>query len=408
MKRDAQTRRRADAPVARERDAQARRRADAPVARVGALALVLVLSVLAPGRLTAQQDSRIAEARDVIRRLVESYGVSGHEGPVRETVIRLLPDWANPTIDSAGNVQVRVGQGAPLVVFVAHMDEIGFVVTAIRDDGQLELRRRGGFFTSLYEGEPALVHTAQGIVPAVFTPRDSVGPSPRRTPPVPLVGGRPDTAASGFRVDPGTGSRAGTDSLGIRVGDAITMPKQYVSLAGNRATGRSFDDRVGCAAQILALRRLDSRRLRHSVLFIFSTREEVGLEGARFAAQRLGGEPIRVHALDTFVSSDAPLEIKTFANALVGRGAVARAVDNSSVTPPALLDSLAALARARRIPLQIGTTNGGNDGSTFTRFGVPDVAIGWPLRYSHSPAEVMDLADLLALADITRAIAEAW
>ena len=377
--------------------------------KTSALALaVFAAGALAPRPLPAQQDARVAEARDLLRQLVESYGVSGHEGPVRETVIRLLPDWVNPVIDSAGNVLVRVGQGAPLVVFVAHLDEIGFAVTAIRDDGQLEIRRRGGFFVSLYEGEPALVHTAQGVVPAVFTPRDSVGLAPRHTPPQPLAGGRPDTSATGFRVDPGAGSRAGTDSLGIRVGDAVTMPKQFVSLAGTRATGRSFDDRVGCVAQLIALRHLDPRRLRHSVLFVFSTREEVGLEGARAVARSLGGEPVRVHALDTFVSADAPLEIKTFANALVGRGAVARAVDNSSVTPPALVDSLAALARARRIPLQIGTTNGGNDGSTFTRFGVPDVAIGWPLRYSHSPAEVIDLLDVVALADLTRAIAEAW
>jgi putative aminopeptidase FrvX len=56
----------------------------------------------------------------------------------------------------------------------------------------------------------------------------------------------------------------------------------------------------------------------------------------------------------------------------------------------------------------VGATSGGNDGSAFTRYGVPDVAIGWPLRYSHSPAEVMDLADLLALADLVRAVAERW
>jgi putative aminopeptidase FrvX len=293
-------------------------------------------------------------------------------------------------------VLVRVGQGAPLVVFVAHMDEIGFRVTAIRDDGMLEDTTLGGFFPSLYEAEPALVHTAQGPVPAVIAPRDSVGATPRRSP------GR-------LLVDPGTGSRAGTEELGIRVGDTVTMPKRFVSLAGTRATGRSFDDRVGCAAQILALRRLDPRQLRHAVLFIFSTREETGLTGARRAAEALAGErPARVHALDTFVSADAPLEVKTFANAPLGLGAVARAVDNSSVTPPALLDSLVALARERRIPLQVGTTNGGNDGSVFTRFGVPDVPVGWPLRYSHSPAEVIDLKDLVAMADLTQAIAERW
>jgi endoglucanase len=67
-----------------------------------------------------------------------------------------------------------------------------------------------------------------------------------------------------------------------------------------------------------------------------------------------------------------------------------------------------ALARTRAIPLQVGATNGGNDGSVFAPWGVPDVAIGWPLRYAHSPAEVIDLKDVVHLADLIQAIAERW
>ena len=92
----------------------------------------------------------------------------------------------------------------------------------------------------------------------------------------------------------------------------------------------------------------------------------------------------------------------------LGGGAVVRAVDNSSVMPPALVDSILALARAHRVPLVAGTTNGGKDGSTFTRFGVADVGLGWPLRYAHSPAEVIDLRDLVALADVIQLTAERW
>jgi putative aminopeptidase FrvX len=73
---------------------------------------------------------------------------------------------------------------------------------------------------------------------------------------------------------------------------------------------------------------------------------------------------------------------------------------------PLLLGLTAAPAGA--LALQVGTTNGGHDGSVFTRFGEPDVPIGWPLRYSHSPAEVIDLKDLVAMADLVRAIAERW
>jgi putative aminopeptidase FrvX len=156
------------------------------------------------------------------------------------------------------------------------------------------------------------------------------------------------------------------------------------------------------------VRHLDPARLRHTVIFIWSVREEIGLEGARAAASALGLRPVRVHAIDTFVSADSPLEPKNFGLAPLGRGAVARALDNSSVTPPALVDSLVALARARRIPFQVGTTNGGNDGSMFVPYGVPDVPIGWPLRYSHSPAETIDLRDVVSLADMIQAAAERW
>jgi putative aminopeptidase FrvX len=115
-----------------------------------------------------------------------------------------------------------------------------------------------------------------------------------------------------------------------------------------------------------------------------------------------------VHAVDTFVSSDSPLEIKTFADIPLGSGAVARALDNSSVTPPALVDSLRRVASDRWIPLQAGTTNGGNDGSAFAPWGVPDVPLAWPLRYAHSPAEVLDLRDVQSLARLIQAVAEDW
>jgi putative aminopeptidase FrvX len=266
-------------------------------------------------------------------------------------------------------------------------------VDSIRSDGSLALRNRGGFFPSLFEAKPALVHTDRGSIPGVFLPRDTL--SLRRTPPP-------------VRASVGATTRAGAEALGVRVGQTVTMPKHFVRLAGTRATGRSFDDRVGCAALILALARLDRSKLDHQVIFLFSVREEIGLEGAAVAARALGTTPRRVHAIDTFVSADSPLELPTFAVAPLGRGVVARALDNSSITPPAYVDSLIALARTRGVALQVGTTNGGNDGSTFTPYGVVDVPMGWPLRYSHSPAEVIDLKDVVSLADLVRAIAEDW
>jgi putative aminopeptidase len=348
---------------------------------------ILTLASLLPVAAAAQHPKGLAEADSLLKVLVESYGPSGMEAPVRDAVRRALPSWTRPQTDSAGNLWVTAGQGEPTVVFVAHLDEVGFVVRGIEETGLLALEPLGGIFPELWEARPALVHTGGRPVPGVFQPRDSSGV---------------------MRADLGTRSRAATEALGVRVGHTVTMPKEYMRLAGYRATGRSFDDRVGSTALVLALRRLEPHRLGHTVIFLWSVREEIGLEGAQVAADSLRSRPVRVHAVDTFVSADSPLEPQAFAVAPLGKGPVARALDNSSATPPAYLDSLATLARGRGIPLQIGTTNGGNDGSVFGAYGVPDVPLGWPLRYSHSPVEVIDLRDLLQLAELVRVSAEGW
>ncbi len=355
--------------------------------------MALLLCMTPSSAAIAQAPITVRDAERVLAPLVEAYGVSGREGPVRDLVRSLLPAWAHAETDTAGNLWVTAGSGDPLVVLVAHLDEIGFEVKGVRDDGQLLLEARGGFFPSLYEAEPALVHTPNGIVPGVFPPRDST--VVRRSP-------------GELRVDVGTADRAGTEALGITIGSMVTMPKRYVRLANARATGRSFDDRVGCAALLLAMRRLDPAKPHHAVTFVFSVREEIGLEGAEAAANALGLRPARVHAIDTFVSSDAPLEPRAYAYAPLGRGPVIRALDNSAAAPAPLVDSLRMLARTHGVPLQYGTTSGGNDGSTFLPWGVPDVAIGWPLRYSHSPAETIDLRDVAHLAEVVKLIAERW
>jgi putative aminopeptidase len=361
------------------------------------LALLALLPFLAPLPLAsaaAQDPERLRETEAVLKTLAESYGVSGMEAPVRDAVRRLLPAWAKPRVDTAGNLWVTAGRGEPTVVLVAHLDEVGFEVAAIGEDGVLEVTARGGVFPALWAGRPALVHGGRFPVPAVFQPLDSAAVSSSDS--MPLY------------VDVGATSRAQVEALGIERGFTVTSPKEYVRLAGQRATARSFDDRVGSAAQVMAVRRLDPGKLRHTVIFLWSVREEIGLEGASAAARALGLRVARVHAIDTFVSADSPLELQNFAVAPLGQGPVARALDNSSVTPPALLDSLVAVAASRGIPLQVGTTNGGNDGSAFAEFGVPDVPIGWPLRYSHSPVEVADLRDIAHLAELVQAVAERW
>jgi putative aminopeptidase FrvX len=178
-------------------------------------------------------------------------------------------------------------------------------------------------------------------------------------------------------------------------------------LGSTRFTARALDDRAGSTALVLAARRIVPSILKRRVIFAWSVREETGLEGAMALARQYGSSVKRVYSVDTFVSSDSPVETTRFAHAPLGRGAVVRGLDNSSIAPLDEMDRIVDLARAKNIPLQVGATNGGTDGSDFVRYGVLHVALSWPGRYSHSPVEVLDLRDLQALERLIFAISTA-
>jgi len=112
-----------------------------------------------------------------------------------------------------------------------------------------------------------------------------------------------------------------------------------------------------------------------------------------------------VYAIDTFVSSDTPLEVPTFAYAPLGKGAVLRGLDDGSIAPRAERDRVMRVAKANNIPLQVGTTHGSTDGSAVGAYGAPNLGISWPGRYSHTPGEVLDLSDVDALIRLIAALA---
>ena len=344
--------------------------------------------------LTAQpsrQDS-FSDTAKLLKSLADVPSVSGHEWEVRSAIKNALPEWAKSKArtDNEGNLVLEVGPDRDPVMFIAHLDEVGFEITNIATDGTVSLRTRGGLFPSLWEGQPALVGFEQIKVPVtgVFVPRESA------------TAKQPEALTAWFGYN-----GAELNERGVKVGLPVTALKRATRLGATRFTARALDDRAGSTALVLAVRRLVPTNLKRKVIFAWSVREETGLEGAMALARQYGSTVKRVYSVDTFVSSDSPVETTRFAQAPLGHGAVIRGLDNSSIAPVTEIDRILRIARTQNIPLQVGATNGGTDGSDFVRYGVLHVGLSWPGRYSHSPVEVLDLRDLQALERLIYAIA---
>jgi len=340
-----------------------------------------------------RQDA-LSTTADLLKSLADVPSVSGHEREARDAITAALPAWARTLTrtDNEGNLILEVGPDRDPLMFIAHQDEVGFEVTNIADDGTVSLRTRGGLFPSLWEGQPALLHVDIGKLPVsgVFVPREAATTK------------QPETLTAWFGMNGEELKRRYAAN-----GSAVTAFKRATRMGNTRFTARALDDRAGSTALVLAARRIVPSNLKRRVIFAWSVREETGLDGAKALAKHYGATVKRVYSVDTFVSSDSPVETTRFAHALLGGGAVIRGLDNASIAPLPELDRILKIAQAQNIPIQVGATNGGTDGSDFVRYGALHVSLSWPGRYSHSPVEVLDLRDLQALEKLVYAIATA-
>lgn len=332
------------------------------------------------------------EEHTYVSALVSKYGVSSDEQQVRDLILSKLPSWAKPTIDSKGNIILNFGQGKDELVFVAHMDETGYFVEDIQDDGRLILKSRGGMLPWIWEAQPALIHVSENPIQAVFEPRTDYKNADKRALPGPLV------------VFAGYKSKSEAQAAGVTPGSTtVTMPKGMIRLSENRATARGFDDRVGCAALLLSLKDLNPDQLKQKITFIWAVEEEIGLRGSTFASRNLT-KAKKVYPIDTYVSSDDPYENETFANCPLGNGAVIRVLESINFVSRENLEYVQDVANKNKITVQYGMTAGGTDGQAFLGYGIPSIPLSWPGRYSHSPVELMDYRDMHNLVLLIGAI----
>lgn len=323
---------------------------------------------------------------NTIQTLNACHGPAGDERAVAEAIRTLAEPYADEcVIDTMGNLIVHRKGPGPRVMFAAHMDSIGLIVTHIDEKGYLSFGKLGGVHPENLLHTP--VRFKNGVRGAVSLRGDKSWK---------------EMEINDLFLDIGAKDEAEAKTM-VRVGDtAVADLPTYA--AGSRLFGPYMDNRISCAAMLEALSLIQSNT--NDLYFVFTVQEELGLRGSKPAAFAL--DPDYGVAVDVTLADE--LDAKGKGSAALGGGAAIKVMDSSVICHPAVIHTLEALAGEKGIPCQRDViTAGGTDAGSIhvSRAGVLTGGISIPCRYMHSPVEMVETADVSAAARLIAAFAEA-
>ena len=312
---------------------------------------------------------------ELLEKLSNARGVAGQEGEVR-AILReeLAPHVEEITVDSIGNLIARkrgsTGEGQQRVMLAAHMDEVGGMVMRCNSDGTLKFRSVGGLDPRILPGKRVTIGAS--AVPGVIMRAPHAARSGKRVMPI-----------SDLLIDTG-------GAVGIGPGDMVTFESSYEQY-GQLLKGKSFDDRVGC----YVLAELLKSEFACELVGVFTVQEEIGLRGAGVAAYAV--QPDVAVALEGTVADDLPRQEDISPTTELGKGPAISVMDRSAHADRRLVRILTETATVHDIPWQFKQPGvGGTDVGSIhlARAGVPAVVVAVPCRYIHTPAALMDPADV--------------
>ena len=326
------------------------------------------------------------ELIEILETLNRTHGPSGDEGGVRAKLEELARPYADEMItDTLGNLIVHKKGPGPRVMFAAHMDSIGFIVTHIEKEGFLRVGRLGGI--SPKEAAYTPVRFKNGVR-GVFVPEEKADFGKLKLDECFLdIGAESDEAAKKL----------------VQVGDTCVYDGP-VRVQGSRVTAPYLDDRIACAVLLCALERIEKPAC--DLYLVFTVQEEVGLRGARTAAWWV--EPDAGIAVDVTDVDDTPGSERCGTTRL-GGGAGIKVMDSSVICHPQVVARLEELAKTGDIPAQRDIMRGGGtDAGALhtTRLGVKTGGVSIPCRYIHTPAETASLQDAEACVQLLTAFVE--
>ena len=315
------------------------------------------------------------------------HGPAGDESSVADAIEKLAAPYADKIKrDVMGNLIVRKKGSGPKVMFAAHMDSIGFIVTHIDEKGFLRFGKVGGLRPNSCLHTP--VRFKNGVRGVVSL---DCGVEPK------------DMTLEDLYIDVGAKSREEAQGL-VRIGDTAVFDGPAFA-AGDRLVSPYMDDRIACVVLLKALETLGKSD--NDLYFVFTVQEELGLRGAKTAAY--GIDPDYGVAVDVTWSDDE-LNPRHRGSSTAGGGAAIKVMDGSVICHPQMVKRLEELAVAREIPYQMDVIRqGGTDAGSIhlTRSGVYTGGVSIPCRYMHSPVEMVDARDVEACAGLVAAFAEA-
>jgi tetrahedral aminopeptidase len=333
---------------------------------------------------------------EVCTRLCAPAGYSGREGAVRAVVEeRWSEHGLEPARDAVGNLVARVGGTGERVLLTAHMDEVGFVVREITDDGFLLLGTSFGTLADAQAarypvGHPAAVMGREGVVArGIFA-----APSGH------IVRNTPEKSVSGFYVDLGLDSADDVRALGVHPAAPVVFDVP-VRQIGTRIVGKAFDDRLMLAVIELLLERLDTSALAVDLWLAATVQEENGCHGAQVlaAAERYDA----VVALDVGLCDDTPIARAGFGTRL-GGGPLVVHEDMQVAYDQELSWRLVDAAARAGVPCQQAAFSlFGTDGRAFLDAGSPTAVLSTPVRYTHTTFEMADVGDVEATVSLLEA-----
>ncbi len=342
-----------------------------------------------------------------LRALVEEFcltpGLSGHEHRVRKTIERKLSPLPCET-DRLGNLWTTFegDPDAPSVLVFAHMDQLGFVVRKIEDNGFIRLERVGGVPERTLPSQAVILCTQNGDIPGVIGNKSHHKTSPEEKYAVPRY--------ADLFVDAGFANRSTAEAAGIKIGTPVVYRPDFMRMQGTRVAGTAIDDRAGCAALIALAQRLAHRKTGPTVHLAFTTQEEFNLRGVLPLVNWLA--PDIAIQIDLMVSSDTP-DTHDIGDMHLGQGPGmslysfhGRGTLNGLIPHPALVDLFESSAKAIKTNLQRSAQTGILTDSSYVQFqgdGVACIDVGFPMRYSHSSLEVCDLEDIASLVELLNA-----